>query len=69
MGATPKPSRHSEVLPSRYTPEQARKVRAASVLAGGSVSGFIRTATLAAAQDQLADASDHVASERGLSGK
>ena len=48
---------HSEVLPSRYTPEQARKVKAASVLVGGSVSAFIRNATVAAAQRELVEAS------------
>ena len=48
---------HSEVLPSRYTPEQARKVKAASVLVGGSVSAFIRNATVAAAQERLVEAS------------
>jgi uncharacterized protein (DUF1778 family) len=48
---------HSEVLPSRYTPDQARRVKAASVLAGGSVSAFIRNATVAAAQERLAEAS------------
>ena len=49
---------HSEVLPARYTPEQARRVKAASVLVGGSVSAFIRNATVAAAQQELVEASE-----------
>ena len=49
--------KHSEVLPSRYTPEQARRVKAASVLVGGSVSAFIRDATVVAAQQRLVEAS------------
>ena len=57
METVPERYQHSEVLPSRYTPEQARKVKAASVLVGGSVSAFIREATVAAAQQRLVEAS------------